>query len=53
MKKVSVMGMSNCADTLVEALNSLYAQTFKDFEVILCDDGSTNGMYEAAGGQNA
>lgn len=34
------MGIYNCASYLQEALNSLYNQTFKDFEIILCDDGS-------------
>ena len=38
MPKVSVlMGIYNCASTLQEALNSLYAQTYQDFEIILCD----------------
>ena len=35
-----IMGIYNCADTLVEALESLEAQTYKKFKVILCDDGS-------------
>ena len=34
------MGIYNCADTLLEALESLEAQTYKRFKVILCDDGS-------------
>ena len=39
--KISViMGIYNCADTLCEAMDSLLAQTFQDFEVVLCDDGS-------------
>ncbi len=42
------MGIYNCASTLVEALDSLYSQTFQDFEVILCDDGSTDNTYEVA-----
>lgn len=43
MPKISViMGIYNCAPYLQEALDSLYAQTFKDFEIILCDDGSTD-----------
>lgn len=49
MVKVSVIiGVYNCADTLCEALDSLYAQTFKDFEIILCDDGSSDGTYGVA-----
>lgn len=49
MCKVSViMGIYNCATTLQEALDSLYAQTFLDFEIILCEDGSTDNTYEIA-----
>jgi glycosyltransferase EpsE len=47
--KVSVlMGIYNCASTLDEAMESLYCQTFKDFKVILCDDGSADNTYEVA-----
>lgn len=42
------MGIYNCAPTLQEALDSLYAQTFQDFEIILCEDGSTDNTYEVA-----
>ena len=35
-----IMGIYNCAPTLIEALESLEAQTYKRFKVILCDDGS-------------
>lgn len=38
-----IMGIYNCATTLQTALDSLYGQTFQDFEIILCDDGSTDG----------
>ena len=37
-----IMGIYNCSATLQEALDSLYEQTFQDFEIILCDDGSTD-----------
>ncbi len=43
-----IMGIYNCADTLQEALDSLYAQTFQDFEIILCDDGSKDATYDLA-----
>lgn len=43
-----IMGIYNCASTLQEALDSLYAQTFQDFEIILCDDGSVDGTYTIA-----
>lgn len=42
------MGIYNCAPTLQEALDSLYAQTYQDFEIILCDDGSKDNTYEVA-----
>lgn len=49
MCRVSVIiGIYNCESTLQEALDSLYAQTFQDFEIILCDDGSTDCTYEVA-----
>lgn len=49
MPKVSVlMGIYNCASTLQEALDSLYAQTFQDFDIILCDDGSSDNTYQIA-----
>lgn len=47
--KISViMGIYNCAPYLQEALDSLYAQTYKDFEIILCDDGSKDDTYKIA-----
>ena len=49
MVRISVLiGIYNCASTLVEALDSLYAQTYQDFKVILCDDGSTDDTYTVA-----
>lgn len=42
------MGIYNCASTLIEALESLYAQTYKDFKIILCEDGSTDNTYQIA-----
>lgn len=43
-----LMGIYNCSKTLQEALDSLYSQTFQDFEIILCDDGSTDDTYSVA-----
>lgn len=41
--KVSIiMGIYNCADTLQEAVDSILNQTFTDWELIMCDDGSTD-----------
>ena len=49
MTRVSVlMGIYNCAPYLEEALNSLMGQTFQDFKIILCEDGSTDDTYRVA-----
>lgn len=49
MYRITVlMGIYNCADTLVEALESLEAQTYKNFKVVLCDDGSKDNTLEVA-----
>ncbi len=49
MARITVlMGIYNCASTLDEALESLYAQTYQEFKIILCDDGSTDNTYEVA-----
>ena len=49
MKKVSILtGIYNCADTLPEALDSVLAQTFSNWEMILCDDGSTDDTFAVA-----
>lgn len=48
-KRISVlMGIYNCADTLPEALDSLYSQTYQGFKIILCDDGSSDNTFEVA-----
>lgn len=43
-----IMGIYNCADTLQEALDSLYGQTYTDFEIVLCDDGSMDNTFDIA-----
>lgn len=43
-----IMGIYNCAPTLAEALDSLLAQTYQGFKVIMCDDGSTDNTVEVA-----
>ena len=49
MSRISVlMGIYNCAPTLQEALDSLYAQTYQDFKIILCDDGSKDDTLKIA-----
>lgn len=44
------MGIYNCAQTLPEALDSLLAQTYQQFKVIMCDDGSSDNTFEIAQG---
>ena len=43
-----IMGMYNCADTLSEAIESILNQTMKEWELIMCDDGSSDATYEVA-----
>ena len=43
-----LIGIYNCAPTLVEALDSLMAQTYKAFKVVLCDDGSSDDTLKIA-----
>lgn len=49
MKKVSIlMGIYNCEDTIDEAIQSVLAQTYSNWELILCDDGSIDNTYQKA-----
>ena len=49
MPTVSViMGVYNSATTLKRCIKSLLEQTYTDWELILCDDGSTDDTYEIA-----
>lgn len=42
------MGIYNCANTLEEAIESILQQTYCDWELIMCDDGSEDNAYEIA-----
>ena len=42
------MGIYNCADTLEEAVACIVNQTYTNWELILCDDGSTDLTYSVA-----
>ena len=47
--KISVlMGIYNCADTLEQAVLSIQNQTYSNWELILCDDGSSDNTYAVA-----
>lgn len=47
--KVSVlMGIYNCADTLEQAVASIQNQSYTNWELILCEDGSSDNTYEVA-----
>lgn len=47
--RVSIaMGIYNCETTLAEAIDCIIAQTYVDWELILCDDGSTDGTLTVA-----
>ena len=43
-----IMGIYNCAATLPEAIDSILKQTVSDWELIMCDDGSTDDTYSVA-----
>lgn len=42
------VGIYNCAATLAEAIDSILAQTYTDWEMLLCDDGSTDDTLKIA-----
>ena len=47
--KVSIiMGIYNCAATLPAAGESILEQTYDNWELIMCDDGSDDNSYEVA-----
>lgn len=43
-----IMGIYNCADTLEEAVGCIINQTYENWELIMCDDGSTDDTYIVA-----
>lgn len=44
----TVMGMHNSEKTLARSIESIINQTYTNWELIMCDDGSTDGTYEIA-----
>lgn len=43
-----IMGIYNCEDTLSEAIECILRQTYVDWELIMCDDGSSDRTVEIA-----
>lgn len=43
-----IMGIFNCAATLPQAIDSILEQTYKNWELIMCDDGSEDDTYNVA-----
>lgn len=43
-----IMPAYNGAKTIAESINSVISQTYSDWELIICDDGSTDNTYEIA-----
>ncbi len=49
MPKISIItGIFNCESTLLEAIASIQAQIFTDWEWVLCDDGSSDDTLQVA-----
>lgn len=47
--KISIiMGIYNCADTLEESIDSIINQTYKNWQLIMCNDASTDNTLEIA-----
>lgn len=48
-EKISViMGIYNCAATLDEAIESILCQTYENWQVVMCDDASSDNTYKTA-----
>lgn len=43
-----LMGIYNCASTLEEAVDCIIHQTYENWELIMCDDCSSDNTYETA-----
>lgn len=47
--KISIiMGIYNCEKTLDEAIQSILCQTYTNWELVMCDDGSKDSTYSVA-----
>ncbi len=43
-----IMGIYNCQNILPQAIKSILSQTYERWELIMCDDGSTDNTYQVA-----
>lgn len=43
-----IMGIYNCEKTLKEAIISIQNQSYENWELIVCDDGSSDNTYSIA-----
>ncbi|NBI07990.1 glycosyltransferase family 2 protein [Senegalia massiliensis] len=43
-----IMGIYNCEKTLSDTIDSIINQTYKNWELIMCDDGSSDATYRIA-----
>ena len=43
-----IMGIYNCAETLEKAVRCIQNQTYENWELIMCDDCSTDNTYDVA-----
>lgn len=43
-----IMGLYNCSDTVSTAIESIISQTYENWELIMCDDGSSDNTYDVA-----
>lgn len=47
--KISViMGIYNCEDTIKDSIKSIINQTYYNWELIMCDDGSVDSTLQIA-----
>ena len=47
--KISIlMGIYNCADALGDAIDSIIEQTYSNWELIMCDNGSSDRTFDVA-----
>ena len=48
MRVTVIMGIYNCENTLIESLESLFTQTYTNWNLIMCDDGSSDATIKIA-----